>query len=85
MAINIIELIEEKRCYSCPAHFGGYNGEDYDDGCCINPDYGTTLCLCAFLPRFVVRHLIRKENEKEIKFLNEYMTRKYGQNWEMEV
>lgn len=80
--LNIIEWIEEKRCYNCPAHSGGFNGEDYDDDCIINPDYGYKLCRCAFLPKFVIRRLIQKCYEEEAKSWDEYMKKEYGPDWE---
>ena len=75
--MNIIEKLEEKRCGKCPSHYGGFNGEDYDDGCIINPDYGYKMCWNAFLPRFIINILISKENEAEERRLEEYMENEY--------
>ncbi|MFT3952756.1 MAG: hypothetical protein QM689_12610 [Oscillospiraceae bacterium] len=80
--MNIFERMEEKRCANCPAHTGGFNGEDYDDDCIINPNYSEKMCWRTFLPKFIIKKMIQSAWKKEVDSWNEHMKQKYGDDWE---
>ncbi len=75
MIIRLINKLEKHRCSKCPAHTGGFNGEDYDDDCLINSSYGEKICWMAFLPHWIIRALTLRVSKKEEIILNEYLVR----------
>jgi hypothetical protein len=73
--MTALEKLEERRCAKCPAHTGGFNGEDYDDDCHINPTYGEKFCWKVLLPHWAIQILIERKNRIEDKAINECINR----------
>ena len=60
-----INLLEEKRCVKCPAYYYSRGAEDWNEGCRFYHDFGDGLCWRAFLPRIIVKALLRRKEERE--------------------
>ena len=69
---RILDNLKAKRCMNCPAHYGGFNGEDYDDGCEIFGYYEEKMCPYSILPRWIIRLIIKKCREDELRRLEEW-------------
>ena len=74
--MRFIDKLEAKRCENCPAHYGGFNGEDYDDGCEIFGYYEEKVCPYFMLPRWIIRLFIKRCSKDELKRLEEW-----ANNW----